>query len=93
VINVSPCAFHSARCVRLRQCRPQHIESDRLLDLATRAFWEAKRIAWIILDRLDVAFGEEEGFNPTGSFKDLGMAMAISPVPARLDAVLAQLGP
>jgi hypothetical protein len=51
-----------------------------------RAFWGAKLTAWMILDCLDVAF------NPTGSFKDRGMTMAISPVPARLDAVLAQLG-
>ena len=41
----------------------------------------------MILDCLDVAS------NPTGSFKDdRAMTMAISPVPARLDAVLAQLG-
>jgi threonine synthase len=53
---------------------------------------EAKLIAWIIFDRLDVTFAEEEGFNPTGFFKDRGMAMAISPVPARLDAALAQVG-
>jgi len=40
----------------------------------------------MILDCLDVAF------NPTGSSKDRGMTMAMSPVPARLDAMLAQLG-
>jgi hypothetical protein len=51
---------------------------------------EATLTAWIVLDRFVVAFAGEEGFNPTGSFKDRGMA--ITPVPARLDAVLAQLG-
>ena len=51
-----------------------------------RAFGEAKLTAWMILDCLDVAF------NPTGSFKDRRMTMPISPVPGRLDAVLAQLG-
>jgi hypothetical protein len=39
----------------------------------------------MILDYLDVAF------NPTGSFTDRRMTMAMSPVPERLDAVLAQL--
>jgi len=39
----------------------------------------------MILDCLDAAF------NPTGSFTDRGITMGMSPVPARLDAVLVRL--
>lgn len=43
-------------------------------------------------DRLGVTFAAAKGANPPGSFKDRGMAMASSPVLARLDAAFAPPG-